>query len=186
MPAPGSLEGRERLRLFTALVLPSSARERLAAWQAEELGGVRDARVVPPDNLHVTLAFLGSRPAADVEAILGVLAHAAERAARPLLAPTRYRETRTVGMLALDDDEGRAGSLAGDVFAGLEALDLYERERREWLPHVTVLRFRRAPRLRPRLPDLGAVSPSDVALYHSVLRPGGAQYEIVDSVALGG
>jgi hypothetical protein len=49
-----------------------------------------------------------------------------------------------------------------------------------------VLRFRERPRLRPALPDLGAVGPSEVALYHSVLRPTGAQYEIRESVALGG
>ena len=69
---------------------------------------------------------------------------------------------------------------------GLERLGVYEREARRWLPHVTVLRFRSAPRLRPPLPDLGRVSPSEAALYHSVLRPAGAQYEILQSVPLGG
>ena len=90
-------------------------------------------------------------------------------------------------MVVFDDAEGRAARLAGNVFAGLEKLGVYERERRAWLPHVTVLRFRaRPPRLGPELPDLGPVSPSEVALYHSVLRPSGAQYEILESVALGG
>ena len=104
-----------------------------------------------------------------------------------MLAPVRYRETRSVGMVVLDDEERRAGALADDVFAALEELGVYERERRQWLPHVTVLRFRgRPPRLTPALPDLGPVSPSEVALYHSVLRPSGAQYEILESVALGG
>jgi 2'-5' RNA ligase len=87
-------------------------------------------------------------------------------------------------MVVLDDEEGRATRLAGGVGEALERLGVYERERREWLPHVTVLRFRRPPRLTPSLPDLGRVSPSEVALYHSVLRPTGAQYEIVESVAL--
>src|SRR5215211_4532760 len=58
--------------------------------------------------------------------------------------------------------------------------------RRAWLPHVTVLRFRERPRLRPELPDLGEVSPSEAAVYSSVLRPTGAQYEILESVPLGG
>jgi len=30
------------------------------------------------------------------------------------------------------------------------------------------------------------VRPSDAALYHSVLRPTGAQYEVLERVALGG
>jgi 2'-5' RNA ligase len=63
---------------------------------------------------------------------------------------------------------------------------VYQRERRAWLPHLTVARFRRPPRLQPVLPDLGEVSPSEAAVYLSRLRPGGAQYEILESVELGG
>jgi 2'-5' RNA ligase len=89
-------------------------------------------------------------------------------------------------MLLLDDEDDRATRLAERVGEGLERLGVYRREARRWLPHVTVLRFRRAPKLRPELPDLGRVSPSEVALYHSVLRPTGAQYEILQTVPLGG
>ena len=42
------------------------------------------------------------------------------------------------------------------------------------------------PRLRPALPELGEFSPSDAALYSSVLRPSGAQYAVIESAALGG
>ncbi|MGH3014329.1 MAG: RNA 2',3'-cyclic phosphodiesterase [Gaiellaceae bacterium] len=184
MTRPASVGGRERPRLFVALPLPDDARQRLSAWQHRELDGAYDARIVPPANLHVTLAFLGARPASDVDAVLELLHAAARKARRPDLAAMRYRETRSVGMVVLDDEGGRATRLAGEVGEGLERLGVYERERREWLPHVTVLRFRRPPRLRPPLPDLGRVSPSELALYHSVLRPTGAQYEIVESVAL--
>jgi 2'-5' RNA ligase len=181
---PASVGGRERPRLFVALPLPDDARQRLSAWQRCELAGAAEARVVPPANLHVTLAFLGARPASDVESVLEVLRDAARETRRPVLAAVRYREARSVGMVVLDDEEGRATRLAGDVGKGLERLGVYEPERREWLPHVTVLRFRRPPGLAPSLPELGRVSPSEVALYHSVLRPTGAQYEIVESVAL--
>jgi 2'-5' RNA ligase len=181
---PASVGGRERPRLFVALPLPDDARQRLSAWQGRELDGAAEARVVPPANLHVTLAFLGPRPASDVEPVLELLRDAARETRRPVLAAVRYRETRSVGMVVLDDEESRATRLAGDLGEGLERLGVYERERREWLPHVTVLRFRRPPGLAPSLPELGRVSPSEVALYHSVLRPTGAQYEIVESVAL--
>ena len=89
-------------------------------------------------------------------------------------------------MLVFDDDSGHATAMADDVHARLERLGVYRRERRAWLPHVTVLRFRERPRLRPELPDLGEVSPSEAAVYSSVLRPTGAQYEILESVPLGG
>ena len=186
MTSPGSVEGHERLRLFAALRLPPAAVERLAAWQAKELADLNGVRLVPPDNLHVTLAFLGLRPAGDAEGAFAVLLETARDAERPVLTVTRYRETRSVGMVVLEDEDGRATRLAEAVGEGLERLGVYEREARRWLPHVTVLRFRRPPRARPPLPDLGRVSPSEVALYHSVLRPTGAQYEILQSVPLGG
>jgi 2'-5' RNA ligase len=89
-------------------------------------------------------------------------------------------------MLVCDDEGGRATSLAGDLHARLERLGVYERERREWLPHLTVIRFRERPRLQPPLPELEPVVTSEAAVYMSVLRPSGAQYEVLQSVALGG
>jgi 2'-5' RNA ligase len=168
------------------LPLPAKTRACLVRWQAEALPVDRSLRPVAEPNLHVTVAFLGATPADRVEAIARTLREAASGMSAPNLTAARYRETRSVGMLVLDDAEKRAARLADRVFAGLEQLGVYERERREWLPHITVVRFRERPRLAPAVPDLGAVSPSEVALYHSVLRPTGAQYEIVESVALGG
>jgi RNA 2',3'-cyclic 3'-phosphodiesterase len=173
----------ERLRLFCALRLPDDAIVRLVDWQ---LGELRSGRLVPPENLHVTLAFLGSRPAGELTAIAGALRAAAAEADGVRLAVSGYRETRSVGMLTLDDEGGRAAALAGRLHGALEELGVYRREARPWLPHLTVLRFRERPRLSPTLPDLGKVSPSDAAVFISRLRPGGAQYEVLEFVALGG
>jgi 2'-5' RNA ligase len=177
-----SVEGRERIRLFCALRLPDDALDVLCAWQAAQLSG----RVVVREHLHITLAFLGHRPAGELASVAGALRASAARARPMQFEPVRYRETRSVGMLVLDDADGAAGALAGDLHARLEDLGVYEREQRPWLPHVTVLRFRERPKLRPPLPDLGPFSPSDAAVYHSVLRSSGAQYVVVETVALGG
>lgn len=179
-----SVEGRERARLFCALTLPDDVLDVLERWQRNDLRC--DARALGRD-LHLTLAFLGHRPVDEIESISSSLDEAAAAATNPLvLAPRRYRETRSVGMLVLDDEDGRAGTLASDLHERLERLGVYEREKRPWLPHVTVLRFRRSPRLRPRLPELRPFSPSGAAVYHSLLRPDGAQYYVLHSVALGG
>ena len=184
--AAASVEGRERIRLFCALRLPPETVQGLVEWQRHAFAAARDVRVLSAKHLHITLAFLGHRPVDEVEPILGELREAAAAAQRPLLSVRRYRETRSVAMLALDDEGGRAQALAGDLQARLERLGVYEPERREWLPHVTVLRFRTRPRLHPPLPEPAPFSPSDAALYHSVLRSGGAQYEVMESFALGG
>ena len=89
-------------------------------------------------------------------------------------------------MLTFDDEGGRAAALAGQVQRSLEALGVYRPDARPWTPHLTVLRFRERPRLRPPLPELGVVSPSDAAVFISRLRKDGAQYEVYESVPLGG
>jgi len=184
--AAASFEGDERVRLFCALRLPPETVERIVAWQSDELAGASGGRIVPAEHLHVTLAFLGHRPAAELDGIIRVLREVAAGAARPRLTLRGYRETRSVAMLAFDDEDGRAAALADDLQARLEALGVYERERRRWLAHVTVLRFRRRPRLRPALPELEPFVPSDAAAYLSRLRPGGAHYEVLETVRVGG
>lgn len=176
------MAGDERIRLFCALRLPDEALDVLEPWAAG-LGGGRPVR---RDNLHVTLAFLGHRPSSDLRAVAEALRAAAADAAPIVLEPAGYRETRSVGMLVLADRDAAAAALAEDLHGRLEELGVYRREARAWLPHVTVVRFRERPRLRPDLPPLGPFGPSDAAAFLSRLRPSGAQYEVLESFALGG
>jgi RNA 2',3'-cyclic 3'-phosphodiesterase len=183
MTSAGSVGGDERLRLFCAFRLPEPVLGELETWQAAQLRG---GRPVPRRNLHVTLAFLGHRPAGELAAIVGELRAAAAAAGAIVLEPERYRETRSVGMLVLRDEDGRAAALARDLHGRLERLGVYRSESRGWLPHLTVVRFRTRPRLRPEPPATGPFAPSDAAAFLSRLSSSGAQYEVLESVALGG
>ena len=183
MTPAASVSGDERLRLFLALRLPDEVFDGIERWQRAQLTGVR---AVSREHLHVTLAFLGQRPAAELGSIVGVLRDAAAGAGEIRLAPSRYRETRGVGMLVLEDDGGHAALLAADVQERLEHLGVYRREGRPWLPHLTVARWRERPRLRLEPPSVGTFVPSDAAAYLSRLHPDGARYEVLESVALGG
>jgi RNA 2',3'-cyclic 3'-phosphodiesterase len=188
------VQSDERLRLFLALRLPRHVLGTLATWQTSQLAGggqsrggrTWSGRIVPREHLHVTLAFLGARPAEEVDPICRVLGDCASGAAAAEFEVDRYRETRSVGMLVLSDDSGRAAALAGEVQQRLEELGVYRREERPWLPHVTVVRYRERPRLRPELPRLVAFHPSDAAAYVSRLHPSGARYEVLESFELGG
>ena len=180
------MEGGERLRLFVALLLPDEAVTRLVRWQEDELGAAEDARVVPRENLHITLAFLGSTAAAELGAIAGAVRESAAETRPPVFEPVRYRETRSVGMVVLSDDDDRGAALAEGLFERLERLGAYEPEGRPWLPHVTVIRFRSRPQLSPPLPELGRVVSSEIAVMISRLRPTGARYEVLESFPVGG
>ena len=183
MTARASVSSDERLRLFLGLRLPDGVLGEIERWQRDQLPNVR---LVRREHLHVTLAFLGHRPADELGAIVEVLREAVVGAGELRLAPVRYRETRSVGMLVLEDEGGSAALLAGDLQQRLEELGVYRREGRPWLPHLTVARWRDRPQLRPELPAVGTFVPSDAAAYLSRLHPAGARYEVLESVALGG
>jgi 2'-5' RNA ligase len=185
MSSAASVSGDDKLRLFVAYTLAPADRERISAWQRAEIAGTR-ARLVPPEHLHLTIAFLGQRPSGELEPIAEVVRAAADGAGPMPLELRSYHETRSVAMLVFDDRSGEATRVAEEIQRGLEEIGVYRREQRPWLAHVTVLRFRKPPRLRPELPELGPISPSEAAVYHSTLRRDGAQYDVVRSVALGG
>jgi 2'-5' RNA ligase len=181
--------GDERLRLFCALQLPDEVVRAIAGWQSEHLHG---GRIVPAENLHVTLVFLGSRPRTEVPAIADEL-RAAAAAARPAAFQVRaYRETPRVGMLVLEEAGVKAAdALVSDLERRLTRLGIELRPRRPWRPHVTVLRFRERAGLAPPLPNIRSIHVVRSALYRSSLGRGsaassGARYDALETAALGG
>jgi 2'-5' RNA ligase len=168
--------GPARLRLFVACDLPREIERAVRTWQHKELASHDDLRVAP--TLHLTLAFLGSIDAAgvtDLERILGGITWSRVecRLKEPLFLPAHGK--RRVVALELDDPAGGLRRLQAEVSDGLAAEGLYEPEKRPWLPHVTVARFR-----RPGYPfslqnvNVGAFGVVRMVLYSSDLKPGGA------------
>jgi 2'-5' RNA ligase len=169
--------GDENVRLFCGLRVPDDAADAIVAWQAELAGG----RIVPRANLHFTLAFLGRQPRSRIGEVVDVLRRRAAETEPPAFSVERYRETQSVGMLVFSRDDG-----AERLALGLQRDLLGRAERDTWLPHVTVLRFRERPRLRPELPELEPIVTSEAAAYLSVLHPTGAEYVVLESVPLTG
>jgi 2'-5' RNA ligase len=177
--APLRAQGRpgpERLRLFVACDLPRAAERAVRTWQHEELAPHEDLRIAA--TLHFTLAFLGSVDATkvpDLQRILGGITWTRPECSfvEPRFLPARGK--RQVVALELEDPAGRLRDLQAKVSAGLAAEGLYEPERRPWLPHVTVARFR-----RPGHPfslqnvNIGAFGVVRMVLYSSHLERAGA------------
>lgn len=176
------------MRLFVALDLPADARAVLAAWADAAAPPI--VRRTPADNLHVTLAFLGSRSADDATTVGARLAEVvrpldALRTAGPLWLPRRHPGVLTV---ALQDDAQLSG-LQADLAAELESAIDFESEPRRFRPHVTVGRVPRGtridtrPALDPPLPQLELRAPA-LTLYRSHTGSEGARYEALSSVGL--
>ena len=171
-----------RLRLFVALDLPAAAVAALARFR-DAAADPAAWRPLDDATFHVTLAFLGHRPEADVEAVAAVLRDLAPREPPPLalgaglLLPPRRPRVLTV---ALEDPAGVLGALQAELAAGLEAAGVFTPEARPFRPHVTVARLRagaRAGREPAATPEPLAFTGGPVVLYRSHVGRGGARYE---------
>jgi RNA 2',3'-cyclic 3'-phosphodiesterase len=178
-------------RLFVALELPASARERIVAWQGRAFGGHgRAVRLVAPPSLHVTLAFLGHHPEGALEAIRDAALSSLGGLRAPVLAPVGVVGVppRRPRLWALDlaDRDGRAAEVQAAVADPLAAGGWYRPEKRPFWPHVTVARLRareRPPRVAAE-PPAGSFTASEVVLYRSRLSRAGADYEALARMRL--
>jgi RNA 2',3'-cyclic 3'-phosphodiesterase len=179
-----------RVRLFAALDLPGDVRAELGDWARGEFGSREELRLVPEENLHATLCFLGWREEGEVERI-GELVEACTGAVGDLAwAGATWLPPRRPRVLAVDlVDEGRGlRALQQRVSDALAEGAGYVPEKRPYRPHVTVARVRKGARV-PRSESLPALAPRGwsggaLTLYRSLLSPSGARYEPVARVAV--
>ena len=176
------------MRLFVGIPLPDDVRARLG----ELKGGLQGARWVSPENLHLSLRFIGEVPGGDEADIDEALA-AIEAPAFPM----------TLSELGFFDRRGRvhavwAGVEMSEPLARLRAkveqalvrLD-HEPEHRKFKPHVTLARMKKgsASEVGEFLEAQNGFSagPFDVGcftLYRSHLGRGGAYYEALADYGL--
>jgi 2'-5' RNA ligase len=181
-------------RLFVAVDPPAAAREELAAWGRAaaaglELGGARlRLRLLVADLLHLTLCFLGSRPAGEISALGSALGacscHVGELSVgAPLWLPKARPRSLAVG---IRDDDGELSGAHATVTSAITETTGWKPERRHFKAHVTVARMRAdlpsGRRLGYRDSPLPATpqlrfAPESMTLYRSWLSPEGATYE---------
>jgi len=156
----------------------------------------RDVAWVAPDNVHLTLKFLGGVEAARLAAVAGALAGAVAgcrpfdltvRGLGGFPTPTRPR----VLWAGADEGAAPAAMLARQVDDALVVLG-FPAESRAFSAHVTLGRVR-APRSNPRLAEalaggatFGRQCVDRLALMRSELSPRGARYTELSAVPLVG
>jgi 2'-5' RNA ligase len=181
------------VRLFVALEIPSAVREHLAALLQYLRAVSPQTRWVRPENLHVTLKFMGEVP----ETKLGAI--------RSALVGVRSDQPTTVDFCGLGffPNEKRprvfwAGieaspnlkTLAADVERVMEKLGI-PHEQRPFSPHLTLARFE-PPGLPEKLRsaiqenaarEFGSFRTNQYHLIESKLKPSGAEYTTLESFA---
>jgi 2'-5' RNA ligase len=167
-------------RVFVGIAPPAALRERLAAAES----GLRSARWVAADNIHLTLAFIGEVDggrARDIdEALTGLDAAPFSLTLGEPGAFGPARRLRSMHIAAAQTPQLTA--LHQQVAARLAAADTAP-DRRKFSPHITLARLKGADaeavgRQLSRLAEhrWGNFQVAEVVLFESHLGAGGADY----------
>lgn len=139
-----------RLRTFIAIDPGKAARERLIALQENLARTGAEVSWVEPENLHLTMLFLGNVDEREVPDICRIVARVAKEMpafALGLSGTGCFPNARRPRVLWAGVGAGRDGLI--DLHDGLEAALLehgcYRREERDFTPHVTLGRVKGDP-----------------------------------------
>ena len=146
MTGSGSTTPPQTVRAFLAIELPDGGRSALAALVAElDAARLPYMRTMRPENIHLTIKFLGDVPATQTEAIITAVSKAAAACSPFKLefgavgvypSPGRAR----VLWVGLKGDRAPLIDLHARVESTLASLG-FEREARPYSPHLTVARI---------------------------------------------
>jgi 2'-5' RNA ligase len=186
----------ENIRTFIAIELPSEIRAGIGQVQAATRAAGLRAAWVRPENIHLTLKFLGDIRAAEIETIARAMADACR--------PYEPFELTVKGMGVFPGTDrprvlwvGVGGQV--DVLEKLQhslAQQLagcgYPDEKRRFHAHLTVARFKGSVATQALLQAIQAQAAfetqafvaREIILFQSVLKPSGAIYSALRRVAL--
>jgi 2'-5' RNA ligase len=174
------------MRLFVALEIPETVREKLAALQKHMRAEKLDVRWVRPENFHVTLKFIGEATRDELEAIKselrGVRPEGPVRATFRSLGVSWNARRGGVFWVTMEVTETMK-MLAAQINRRLERLGIAA-EDRDFLPHLTLARFKRPdalPAIRAAITeyqgrDFGSLLAEEFHLIESQLGPTGSKY----------
>jgi RNA 2',3'-cyclic 3'-phosphodiesterase len=187
------------MRLFFCVPLPQEAKDRAlrALAPARRAAGDGPVSWTRPEQMHLTLAFLGERPPEALERLYGAAAPCSE--SKPFEAALSgagaFPNPRRAHVIWLGIAEGRneLSALAERLCSGLRAAG-FELETRPFRPHLTVARVKRggerdAERALAAVEGTGEVARFPVGrllLMKSELSPKGARHEEVRAFPLAG
>lgn len=196
------------MRLFIALDIDDSIRERISRFVEGVRNFAPDARWVKPESLHVTLKFIGKQPEAALDRIKQAMAEVHVPAAEILFRSYGFFPTaNSARVFWIGMESGpELQALAAAIDDKMPSLGI-PKEDRAFSPHLTLARGpgsrssgsphrRKGDRpnrtfqiLQQKLaalptPEFGTMSPREFFLYQSQLSPKGSTYTKLERFAL--
>ncbi len=172
----------DTLRLFFALWPDDATRDalnRTGKWLHQHWGGRR----MRADTLHITLAFLGSTPIAQLDTLAACADTVRTDAFELILDQAGYWRHNRIGWLGASETPPQHVELVNALNAALQAAG-FPLDPRAHVPHITLLRKSLGGEVPACTPVRWPVK--DFVLVKSVTESDGAHYEVVRRWPLGG
>lgn len=164
------------LRLFYAVWPDQTDRAAVRALQLSlPLGG----RPVPPENLHITLAFLGEQEQDRLPVLKEILQHLPLPAWRLKLDMLGYFKGSRINWLGMREPPESLMELQSALRMALLNEGIHYAGSERFVPHVTLAR--NGPPLPPRSIKALFWESAQLVLVRSVLDPAGSHYEVIAS-----
>jgi len=183
------------MRTFIAIEIPSEIKSALAALQDELRRAGADVSWTKPENIHLTLKFLGEvdeRRIGEVEIVCVRAAAEFQPFTLSLNDTGVFPNARQPRILwaGLAGEIEKAVEMRGRLNDGL-ALIGFEREEKDFRPHLTIGRLKSNRKIRELLTLAGAHQVpefpfvvTEIVLMKSELHPAGARYTPIAKVSL--
>jgi RNA 2',3'-cyclic 3'-phosphodiesterase len=174
--------------LFFAL-WPDRALQNALAGAAQNIVLASGGRAIPPQNLHITLAFLGSVPQARIKEVTAIAADVANEVPREPLRITLdtieyWKKPKLLCVTNKRAPESAPGAMLADALKSRLTAAGFAPDLKPFQPHVTLARKAHYP---PRLTKMEPVTWSfaDFVLVDSKTLPEGSVYTILDRFSFG-
>ncbi|WP_321391812.1 RNA 2',3'-cyclic phosphodiesterase [Emcibacter sp.] len=182
------------VRLFMAIPLTGEATETVGHFSRrlkKQLSGA-DIRWIPPENYHLTLAFLGNQPEEKIPLLSEILKRAGRQAAPLQITMNGMQQLGVFArtrFLAVSIEENIALTVLQDRLVRDLSENGFEVPVREFIPHITLARVRGRAALPRTLPNMELTfreQVTEIGLYRSETLQDGAVYTPVVRAVLTG
>ena len=181
-------------RVFIAIDISRELKDIIYKYSSNVFLDLESIKVIPAENLHITLKFIGNTSEQDIQAIKNIIRVSVsghegfeyELEGLPGAFPSKSRAR--IVFIGIKSGEDRFRDIYNSLEDGLSGIGI-RKEERDFHPHITIARIKRPVSIEgvpeDPLPACGSpLNASSVTLYESILSRRGARYINIERFGL--
>ncbi len=185
------------MRFFVALEIPEESRKEIAQVQKQISHLIPNLRLTNPENLHLTIAFVGEQPDHLKERLIEIMKIAAEDIPPFTVTPAYidgfpHLHTAHILWVGVKEDIDKLYELRHHIKDGLSALNLPVDQRR-FVPHIAIAKVKNlnlTPEVEKQLEEImstsfSPINISSVKLFESIPDEGFHRHNTLAEIKFG-